>query len=187
LWASLSAHPVWDTLYGARGQGLNVIPEKVIRFLEHQGNIGLAGLRDESLMPFGIRVCGWKVGAGGRTLTVFMPELRSDRTIGALVGNGQLAVTIEEFPLHETYQIKGRYLSHRPIRPEEVELVNRTRERMAAGVRHLVSDEGPVDQLRASIPDATLAVEIAVHEVFVQTPGPEAGARLAPPEAEPRL
>src|SRR5688572_31832727 len=29
--------------------------------------------------------------------------------------NGQLALTVEDFPAHETYQFKGRYLRHRPV------------------------------------------------------------------------
>jgi hypothetical protein len=35
--------------------------------------------------------------------------------------------------------------------------------------------------LRAFIPRPALAVEFEVREVFVQTPGPGAGARLVPP------
>ena len=158
-----------------------MIPGKIVRFLEEHANCGLAGLRDRSLMPFGSRVCGWQVGADGRTLTAFMPDSYADRLLDALLDNGQIAITVEEFPMHETYQLKGRYLSHRPVRPEEVEIANRTRERFATGVRALVTDEEPINQLRASIPSPRIAVEIEVLEVFVQTPGPGAGARISPP------
>lgn len=158
-----------------------MIPPKIIRFLIEHGNAGLAGLCDEQLKPFGSRVCGWVVGADGRTLTAFLPDVELERVLAALTGNGQVAITVEEFPLHETYQVKGRYVSHRPIRPDEIEIVDRTRERFATSVRSLVADEEPINQLRASVPAASLAVDIDVLEVFVQTPGPGAGARIAPP------
>jgi hypothetical protein len=156
-----------------------MIPPKVIRFLEQHANVGLAGFRDHDLTPFGARVCGWRVAADGRTLTVLLPDLFADRVLDAMRNNGQMAVTVEEFPLHETYQLKGRYLTHRPIQPDEVEIANRMRETYATGIRAIVADEGPINQLRASIPDATLAIDIEVTDVFVQTPGPGAGARLS--------
>jgi hypothetical protein len=157
-----------------------MIPAKIVKFLEQHANIGFAGLRDANLVPFGSRISGWQVGADGRTLTVFLPAF-ADRLADALLDNGQIAVTVEEFPMHETYQLKGRYRNHRPVRPDEIEIARRTRERFATSVRTLVTDEEPINQLRASIPEPTVAVEIDVLEVFVQTPGPGAGARISPP------
>ena len=49
------------------------------------------------------------------------------------------------------------------------------------GVRSLYPTQEIADLLAASIGRASLAVEIEVHEVFLQTPGPGAGTRLAPP------
>ena len=46
-------------------------------------------------------------------------------------------------------------------------------------------DPKPAAALMASIPTPSLAVEIEVHEVFLQTPGPEAGRRVAPSDPEP--
>jgi hypothetical protein len=44
-----------------------------------------------------------------------------------------------------------------------------------------VYTDAPEPLLNAYIQPPGLAVEFEVHEVFVQTPGPGAGARLAPP------
>jgi hypothetical protein len=156
-----------------------MIPPKIIKFLEQHANIGFAGLRDRDLMPFGSRICAWRVGADGSTLAVFLPAF-ADRLADALLDNGQIAITVEEFPMHETYQLKGRYRHHRPVRQDEIKIAKRTRERFATSVRSLVTDEGPINQLRASIPKPTVTVEIDVLEVFVQTPGPGAGARIYP-------
>ena len=59
------------------------------------------------LVPYGHRVCGWSVGADQRTMTAFIPEEFRPKLIGSLRENGELAVTVEEFPSHETYQFRA--------------------------------------------------------------------------------
>jgi len=157
-----------------------MIPGKIVRFVEQQANTALAGTRDRNLVPSGHRVSGWQFDAEGRTLTAFIPDPFASRLLEALRDNGQLALTLEEFPTHETYQFKGTYLSHHAIRPEEIEIANRTRERFVKSIRALYPDEAHANLLRASIREPTLAVTIEVHEVFLQTPGPGAGARIFP-------
>ena len=158
-----------------------MIPGKIIRFLEERANIAFAGTRDASLVPRGHRVSGWQIDANGRTLTVFIPDSSVPHLVEALLENGRIAVTFEEVGTHETYQLKGRYLSHRPVQPTDVDIAGRARERFVKGVRPLHPNPEVADLLGASIGRASLAVEIEVHEVFLQTPGPGAGTRLAPP------
>ena len=158
-----------------------MIPGKIVRFLEERANISFAGTRDANLVPRGHRVSGWLIDAGGRTLTAFIPESSVPHLVEALLENGRIAVTFEEVGTHETYQLKGRYVSHRPVQPTEIAIVNRARERFMKGIRGLYTDPGVADLMGASIPAPRLAVEIEVQEVFLQTPGPGAGTRLAPP------
>jgi hypothetical protein len=158
-----------------------MIPAKIIRFLEDRANTGFAGTRDVNLVPCGHRVSGWQTDADGRTLIALIPPASATRLVDALLENGRIACTFEEVGTHETYQIKGRYLSHRPVRPAEIDVASRLRDRFAKGLYSLYPDERLVGLLKASIPMPSLAVEIEVHEVFVQTPGPGAGARIAPP------
>ena len=154
-----------------------MIPAKIARFLEERASLGFAGTRDANLVPRGHRVSGWQVAPDGRTMIAFVPA----------VSAGRIAVTLEEVGTHETYQIKGRYVSHRPLRPPEFEITTRIRERLVKAVRGFFVDEQLTAAMNASIPVPSLAVEIAVDEVFVQTPGPGAGTRVAPPpEAEAR-
>jgi len=162
-----------------------MIPDKILRFLTEQGNIAFAGTRDADLRPYGHRVCGWRIHPDGRTLTAFIGDAFADRFLKSVLDNGQIAITIEEFPLHETYQVKGRYLHHRPLEPADVELVNDTRERMARSVRNISPDYATHSNLlRASIPQASVAVDMDMCEIFVQTPGPSAGSRVYPPPQE---
>jgi hypothetical protein len=158
-----------------------MIPGKIVRFLEQYANLAFAGTRNRDLAPHGHRVSGWRVGADGRGLTAFIAAQFSAGLIESLEENGQFALTVEEFPSHETYQFKGRYLRHRPVQPDEFEIVDRIRERFVRCVRPLFAG-APEEPLKASIPQPSLAVEFEVDEVFLQTPGPGAGTRLVPPE-----
>jgi hypothetical protein len=156
------------------------IPGRIVRFLEQHANLSFAGTRDRDLVPYGHRVSGWRVGADARTLTALVAEHFTPHLVESLEDNGELALTVEEFPSHETYQFKGRYLGHRPLQDEDLEAVERVRERFRKSVRHLYPD-APEHLLKAFILAPSLAVEFEVREVYVQTPGPGAGVRLVPP------
>ena len=156
------------------------IPGRVLRFLEQYANLAFAGTRSRELVPYGHRVSGWVVGDGGQTLVALIPESSTSHLLESLQDNGELALTVEEFPSHETYQFKGRYLRHRQVRPEDVAVVERIRERFVKGVRHVFTD-APPQVFNAYIQLPAVAVEFEVQEIFVQTPGPGAGERLAPP------
>jgi hypothetical protein len=157
-----------------------VIPGRVLRFLEQHANVAFAGTRSRDLVPYGHRVTGWSVGDGGQTLIALIPETSTSHLVESLEDNAEVALTVEEFPSHETYQFKGRYLRHRSVRPEDVAVVDRIRERFVRGVRHVYTD-APQQLFSAYIQHPAVAVEFEIHEIFVQTPGPGAGQRLVPP------
>jgi hypothetical protein len=156
------------------------IPGRIVRFLEQSANLGFAGTRDRNLVPYGHRVSGWRVGADGRTLTALVAEHFTAHLVESLQDNGELALTVEEFLSHETYQFKGRYLRHRLLDEEDLEVVGRIRERFFKNIRQFYADT-PEHVLNAFVLAPALAVDFDVREIFLQTPGPGAGARLAPP------
>jgi len=160
-----------------------MIPPKIIRFLEERASFGFAATHDGNLVPYGHKVSGWQIDPAGRTLAAFFPPSSATRLVEAMLDNGRIAITFEEVGTHETYQIKGRYLSHRPAGPTEIDITGRGRERLGKGVRAMFRDDRLVDALKASIPTPGVVVEIEVDEVFLQTPGPDAGSRIAPPPA----
>jgi hypothetical protein len=157
-----------------------MIPGKILRFLEQHANIAFAGTRDRDLVPYGHRVSGWRVDANQGTITAFVPAEFTPRLLESLRENGELAVTVEEFPSHETYQFKGRYVGDRALRPDDVEIVDRIRKRFVRSLRPIYADV-PEDALNAFVSDASLAIEFEVLEIFLQTPGPGAGTRIVPP------
>ena len=157
-----------------------MIPAKIIRFLEQRANVASAGTRDHDLVPHGHRVSGWRLDADERTLTALVPEQFVAALVESLEDNGQFALTVEEFPSHETYQFKGRYLRHRPRRDDDVQIVDRIRERFVKSLRPIFADL-PEETLKAFVVKAHVAIEFEVVEIYLQTPGPDAGARLVPP------
>ena len=70
-----------------------------------------------------------------------MPQSSAGQLVESLLDNGRIAVTFEEVGTHETYQIKGQYLSHRPVRPAEIDIAGRARERFAKGLRTVLRSE----------------------------------------------
>jgi hypothetical protein len=162
-----------------------MIPGKIVRFLQDYANVAFAGTRNRNLVPYGHRVSGWRVGDEGRTLTAFIAEPFTPRLVESLEDNGEFALTVEEFPSHETYQFKGRYLRHRPVQDDDVKVVDTIRRRFAKQIRPIYPD-APDSIWHAFILKPCLAVEFEVHEIYLQTPGPGAGARLVPPPEEAR-
>jgi hypothetical protein len=156
-----------------------LIPGKLLRFLEN-ANVAFAGIRDRDLVPFGHRVSGWQVGPDQRTMTVLLPDEFLDKLLDSLQHNGELAITVEEFPSHETYQFKGRYVRHRGLQEGDAEIVDRVRRRFAKSLRALYSD-APEDVLKSFVSPASLAIDFEVLEIYLQTPGPGAGTRIIPP------
>jgi len=166
------------------GMGIT-IPGRILRFLEHRANLAFAGTRSPHLVPYGHRVTGWIPDESGTRLTALIPQNFTENLVEFLQDNGQFALTVEEFPSHETYQFKGRYVEHRPVRAEDIGAVERIRERFVKSVRPIYGEAAePI--LMSYIQAPAVAVTFDVHEIFLQTPGPGAGARLAPPaEAAP--
>jgi hypothetical protein len=106
------------------------------------------------------------------------------RLVDSVEDNGEFALTVEEFPSHETYQFKGRYLRHRPPDREDQEVVDVIRKRFVKSVRPLYPD-APERIWSAFIVKPSVAIEFEVLEIYLQTPGPGAGTRLVPPVEEP--
>ncbi len=148
--------------------------------MDQRANVAFAGTRNRDLVPLGHRVAGWCVGADGRTLTAFLTEPFTGGLVESLQENGEFALTVEDFPSHETYQFKGRHVRHRPVQREDIDIVAHIRERFVKNMRTVYSAV-PEGIAGAFISKPGLAVEFEVFEIYVQTPGPGAGTRLVPP------
>ena len=149
-----------------------MISDEVASFLESGVSI-LVGTRDDRLVPEAVRGCGAAVCAGGTELLVLVPEATGAATVANLAANGRIAVTFSRPTDHRSLQIKGRVLERRAAGDGERAIADRYR----CGFAQELALVGvpPRMTIRMAMWPAH-AVRLAIAGVFVQTPGPGAGA-----------
>lgn len=136
------------------------------------------GTRDASLRPAHAFAHGSVPHPDHETVTFFLGPVGAARALANLADNGRVAL---EFGLltHEAYQLKGTFLSSRPADDAELAL----QEKLRAGLYESVRKAFPDEVARPFILDVVLrpstAVTFRVEEVYLQTPGPGAGSRIA--------
>lgn len=136
----------------------------------------LVGTRDRRLLPECLRAVGARVERGRRDVTIFAPSATSAATVANLEENGRIAICFSRMADHRSIQIKGRMVSVAPASESDRCVVERYRGEF---VRNLAFIGMP--------PRITLrmnawpchAVRLRVEAIFLQTPGPGAGAPLA--------
>ncbi|HET9396748.1 MAG TPA: hypothetical protein VFO36_11875, partial [Nitrospiraceae bacterium] len=150
------------------------IPDWIVTLLQTGVSV-MVGTRDGSLMPECTRAWGIHVEANRVSLTLFLAETFASKTLDNLRDNGMIAVTCTRPTDHITCQLKGLVRSIKPVTAAQLSLSRRwhrdfTAELMAVGVSSTLTE--------GWIVEPTVAVEVAVTDVFDQTPGPGAGKRV---------
>lgn len=152
------------------------VPEYVARGLEGLAAIHVA-TRDAALVPDEVMASAAVLSGDGERLTVYLPDATSATSLANLRENGAIAVALSEPLTHRTVQLKGRAEEIRPAREDEREAV----------LRHAGSFDAQVEAI--GLPPAVVrrrakwpcqAVTFQVAGAWEQTPGPGAGAPLAP-------
>jgi hypothetical protein len=157
-----------------------VIPVDLCELLASGPSVSV-GTRDGRLRPECVRAAGVRLEAGGGeavALTVFLPEATSARTIANLRANGRVAVNVTRVDDNRSYQLKGRTTSIRDATPQDREVVERY---LAAFLEAIATLGYPRDRVGHGRLWPCLAVRATVEAVFVQTPGPGAGAVVSAP------
>jgi hypothetical protein len=152
-----------------------VIPPDIAAFLESGPSI-LVGTCSAARAPacgFGI---GVRVDAGGGRIRVYLPASASAALVADLRATGEIAVTVSRPRDHRTFQLKGAVVA----------IADGDEADRAAIDRHLsqwaeeLAMVGTPRQLTARVRAWPChAVDVAVREIYSQTPGPGAGAPLA--------
>jgi hypothetical protein len=125
--------------------------------------------------PFAMRA--WSaalVGVG--TMRIGLGAARDEV---AHLANRPIAVTAADVRTLESVQVKGRVRSIEPPHPDDLALAHVQSEAFFAAINE--QDGHPFDVLRRLMPDSITMVEIDVTEVYDQSPGPRAGARIESP------
>ena len=166
-----------------------MIPEDIVRFLDG-ATVGFAATRDDKLVPLVHFTVGWTVGEDRQTITCLFAAPYGERLIPSLEDNGRFSLTVlgsasgprasnppnPGVDFHECYQFKGDYVASCPANEGDLALVKRKREQFKALFQPLFgfSDRACNERFRSPV----LAMTFRVEEIYDQTPGPGAGARM---------
>jgi len=158
-----------------------MVPRDIANFLA-RASVAVVSTRDDDLVPHLHFLSGWSVAEDLGSVVCLVPPSFDDGVTERLARHADLAMVAEVIGPHETYQLKGRYIDHRPAGEADRQVFEECRQRFVDAVqRHLRGRFGE-DALRARFREPALAVRFAVDEVFLQTPGPAAGRRVYPAE-----
>ena len=109
------------------------------------------------------------------TVTVYVPVVTSHQTIANVTTTGRMTVVATD-PLDNcSVQLKGTAAGTRPAREDEEVVARRGFEGFAAALNTIGV---PPRVTNAVTCWPALAIDMRVEEIYDQTPGPKAGARL---------
>lgn len=154
-----------------------LIPDRVLEVL-HGPAVMLVGTRDAALHPAHTSAVGAVVHDDRRTVTFFVPASCSARLLSDLQDNGRVAFSFG-WVSHEAYQLKGTFLSSHPTGEGDVARQQAYRRSLLAAARQVYPEEIARPFALGVAFHPGVAVTFRVEAVFVQTPGPGAGTRLA--------
>jgi len=149
------------------------IPEDLVDFLESGISI-LVGTRNAKNEPEPMRATGAHVSKDRQHLTLLFPA-HAKRAIANVEENGHVAVCFSRFFDNQSIQLKGVDAVVRDGTEAERGIAERYR--VAYGETLLVAGFPRQLTSRINVWPAK-AVSFTVRDIFVQTPGPGAGARL---------
>lgn len=154
-----------------------MIPDRILDVI-HGPAFMHAATRDERLRPAHAFVVGATVHPDRETITFFVPESRSERILSDLENNGRVALAVG-LVTHEAYQLKGVFLSSRPTDAKEQAM----QEIYRSNVLSSMLQAGYPQQLAQPMAlgflyQPGIAITFRVEEIFLQTPGPDAGKKI---------
>lgn len=127
-----------------------------------------------------VRAAACRLDAGRQRLTLLLATRQSAQVLADIAATGALAVVFSQPSTHRTLQFKGADARVEALQAGDAELARAHRE---AFVEELVPLGYSREFARTvhSVPDDALtAVSFTVTEVYEQTPGPRAGAKVTP-------
>lgn len=150
------------------------ITDELADFIQSGVSI-LVGTRDDAMRPHAGRAFGARVHDDRRTVTIHFPRATAEATLRDLRANGRIAVTFSRPIDHQGVQLKGTCVGVRESDAEDRAVQERYR---AALLEQLYAVGVPRAKAQRWSWWPSFAIDVAVAEVFVQTPGPRAGRRI---------
>lgn len=151
-----------------------MIPSNIVELLQTGVSV-VVGTRDAALMPECTRAWGIRVGKDRVSVTIYLTESISRRTLKNVNDNGLIAISCTRPTDHVACQLKGRVRNIRQATKRDTE---QSRAWHLEFLEELVAIGVPRSVGEAWITEPALALEVDVTEVFYQTPGPGTGEKL---------
>jgi hypothetical protein len=152
-----------------------VIEDAAAALLESTTSLIVGAVGDGNL-PRALRA--WGALVSDDRLQVRLLLTAGDAALADLVAGRRIAVTTTDFRTLRSFQVKGRSLGI-----EDATAHDRIRfDRYVGEVVPLIAsiDDMPEEVVAQFLPATVVACTFVVDAVFDQTPGPDAGAQLAP-------
>jgi hypothetical protein len=121
--------------------------------------------------PFLCRGYGVRLDLEEELIWVYILQSQWLRLSEACPHPGPFSLLMTAGTDNESYQVKGALRRQQPVTMEDIEVLERQRQRIAATFPHLI----PIVSIAAS---QCVALGLQASEVYLQTPGPNAGALL---------
>ena len=151
-----------------------MIDRDLAAFLE-EGLVIHLGTRNAQLQPNSARVTAVTVDADGSHVTAYVPKVAAGRVLRDLHDNRQAALVFVRPTDDRGYQVKGLFVSSTAAKARERPAVADQWDRC----RHTLERIGfPLLLTESWTIWPAVAVRVRVTDLFHQTPGPGAGARL---------
>jgi len=155
-----------------------MIPDRIVEVL-HGPAVMYAGTRNERLYPAQTYVIGAVVHPDQETITFFVPESRSERILSDLKSNGRVALAVGLLT-HEAYQLKGGYISSRPTDAKDRAVQEIYRSKLLSAMIQAGYPEQVMKPFVLGFAyQPGVAITFRAEEIFLQTPGPEAGKKIS--------
>ena len=155
-----------------------MIPDRIVEVL-HGPAVMYAGTRNERLYPAQTYVIGAVVHPDQETITFFVPESRSERILSDLKSNSRVALAVGLLT-HEAYQLKGVYISSRPTDAKDRSVQEIYRSKLLSAMIQAGYPEQVMKPFVLGFAyQPGVAITFRAEEIFLQTPGPEAGKKIS--------
>jgi hypothetical protein len=152
-----------------------MLSDELVDFIA-QGVSLLVGTCDDAKIPHAARAVGLQVHDDRRHATVYLPEVTSRHTVTDVAVNPRVAVLVSQPIDHRSFQMKGAVIKVSPAGEGERAEVEAYLARFG---RQLETVGMPFEMTSMVSHWPAVAIELAIEELFLQTPGPGAGQRLS--------
>ena len=129
-------------------------------------------------VPELVRGIGCRVADDGSSVTVFVPESKSQAVQRDIFATGRIAVAFTQPSSHRTMQLKSDDARVAALAPEDWPLIEAYRDAFVAEVGQLGFNAEMVRLLLSCAPDEIVGLSFRPQAAFTQTPGPNAGKPL---------